>query len=595
MQNKSLSLRRYVALCATSLLLLSHNHLMAQISNASAVNELFDVHDPAITSPCINDASFEQAYTINCDMMQVPGKSKLVGVVASGMNHQNYVCCSFPFTCYFDPAKPLTLMHLEYFDVSHLFVPHSNDILLPTDQYGNPDIVIGDKLAAGPNNYRVATVFNAPNHQDVQLAFIDATIATTGNSTLSGLSSAITLNDASNGRIASNARIDLFGDYTTMYSNIHVMHKYIAVWSEENISTGVHYIMAAVGDLSNPASFTRYQITPNNPGDPQGIKPDVGALGAWSALPVAADRAFITYYDPSTANNAVMVSTLTLTSTPTITTFNYSGSGYTYSGSPRIEAQALGPITSGRPWGLVASATNVLGRHFVHNVVGASTYSFSLSATDNQFSPCITTVGQNMMTSASGITTGNYSLAYYTTYTNNSSATNGDIFVNKHSYVLGASTNYYEANTGDLLQPSAYTSATNIPVAISSTSNTGDDNLVVWYSGWDPSAIPTPWGYLHYKMTGNGYNFRTTSVNELNADAEFNAYPNPATDELNLEVSNVSPNAVAILTDITGKTLRHQSINNRKTVINISDITPGMYMLQYQDDNNKKSIKVVKQ
>ncbi|RYE19379.1 MAG: hypothetical protein EOP51_20010, partial [Sphingobacteriales bacterium] len=352
MKNKSRSLRRLTALCATTALLFSYADSFAQpvIISASNTDDFIDIHDPSITAPCNNDASMDAAYTLNCDMVQVPTRDKLFAIAITGMNHQNYVCCCYPNTCCLAASKPLTLLHVEYNNIVHNFNSHDRDILLPTN-LGYADVVIGDNILGGIDHYTIAAIYNAPNQQEVWLSTVNANIISTGSSasTLGALSSPVILNDVTNGRIAHNPHIDLFGDATTTVGGYHALHKYIAVWSEEDPNTNINYIMAAVGDLGSPSSFTRYQVTPNasNVG-PNGVNPDVAAMGISASCPTCTKNiAFITYTDPA-ANDSLKLTELDFSSsTLTTTTHQTLPTVISTIGKPRIESKALGTKVSG--------------------------------------------------------------------------------------------------------------------------------------------------------------------------------------------------------------------------------------------------------
>ena len=80
--------------------------------------------------------------------------------------------------------------------------------------------------------------------------------------------------------------------------------------------------------------------------------------------------------------------------------------------------------------------------------------------------------------------------------------------------------------------------------------------------------------------------FTSTNENELSV---LNAYPNPATDVLNLTLNEV-PSYISILS-VDGKVIsRNSSVNSLNTEVNISDLETGMYLYEI---TSKKGVKTV--
>ena len=86
-------------------------------------------------------------------------------------------------------------------------------------------------------------------------------------------------------------------------------------------------------------------------------------------------------------------------------------------------------------------------------------------------------------------------------------------------------------------------------------------------------------------------------VNTINGEGlGLEVYPNPAQNVLNLKMLGaIQQNATVSLTDISGRVLKHMQLDKNEMTIDIANIAPGIYQLQYKDDVNSKTIKVVKQ
>ena len=100
----------------------------------------------------------------------------------------------------------------------------------------------------------------------------------------------------------------------------------------------------------------------------------------------------------------------------------------------------------------------------------------------------------------------------------------------------------------------------------------------------------SPWATTSFKTFPLG-------VNTINGEGlGLEVYPNPAQNVLNLKMLGaIQQNATVSLTDISGRVLKHMQLDKNEMTIDIANIAPGIYQLQYKDDVNSKTIKVVKQ
>jgi len=74
-----------------------------------------------------------------------------------------------------------------------------------------------------------------------------------------------------------------------------------------------------------------------------------------------------------------------------------------------------------------------------------------------------------------------------------------------------------------------------------------------------------------------------TGVGEQMDDVQFNLYPNPVQNVLNIS-SDLNGSATAIIYDIIGKQVRNISIENGSTNVNTSDLKDGVYLYQIVDE-----------
>lgn len=100
----------------------------------------------------------------------------------------------------------------------------------------------------------------------------------------------------------------------------------------------------------------------------------------------------------------------------------------------------------------------------------------------------------------------------------------------------------------------------------------------------------SPWGTAAFTT------FPLNVINTVNDKFNISAYPNPVTDMLNISFTGmgISPASRLYLTDISGKVLIQAAIKNNKSVMNMNQLTPGIYLLHYTDEMNNKTIKIEK-
>ena len=85
------------------------------------------------------------------------------------------------------------------------------------------------------------------------------------------------------------------------------------------------------------------------------------------------------------------------------------------------------------------------------------------------------------------------------------------------------------------------------------------------------------------------------AVDEVIAENDLFIYPNPANQEITIQLPYSINSGTISVFDFTGKEIIDQSIVNDITKINISDLTEGMYLIIVRDENNswvKKFVKV---
>lgn len=528
--------------------------------------------------------NFSSVRAINCDMIDIPGNGKLTAVVYDAYNvtmsrQELVLVVEFNGT----PAFSNT-------DV----IWHSLMSSTATP-YANPDVAIID-MSSGTwgEDYRIMVVAENLNTNAVDL--LDAQIIGVGAvpPTYTPASPLLTTLNTNLASTAYNPHIDAAADKTFLIGgNYYGSDDFVVVWEEP---TGI-----LPGIWARPFN---YQAT-FTPGTPAQIfsgfagMADVACRGYNTLSPLVPSPTYSAYISFVDATSGLMnVGELISDKSATV----YSAGGampmgpvtppMTY-GYPRIEARKLGDVIPGAPtWELVADADPGSGFAEIHaynDIVFGPTI-MSLGSASNHFKPVVSGVGWDI--NATGVVTfgaKKFTVSYYTDDAAAFGNANGD-------YV----SNFIDMSGGGLLTPDYYQVATN-PIrqiftskepciAISTSSNNGDDLLTVFYDGWDGTD-----GEIRYKfMNGNTINYKngTTGVSNLIGEKIFSISPNPATD--NIKVGGVT-NASYSITDITGKTVASGTVTTSTNSIAINQLAAGTYLILFTENGSRQQMKFVKQ
>ena len=89
------------------------------------------------------------------------------------------------------------------------------------------------------------------------------------------------------------------------------------------------------------------------------------------------------------------------------------------------------------------------------------------------------------------------------------------------------------------------------------------------------------------------HNNTVLGVEEFNKTS-FEAYPNPSNASWTIKSKNIAITSVTVF-DVLGKRVVSLSPNNTKTVIDGSNLKPGLYFAQIKTNNGSSSVKLVKQ
>ena len=86
----------------------------------------------------------------------------------------------------------------------------------------------------------------------------------------------------------------------------------------------------------------------------------------------------------------------------------------------------------------------------------------------------------------------------------------------------------------------------------------------------------------------------TSSTSELSDFASFKMYPNPATNLVNIEMESIETTEGNIrILDFSGKLVRSYNNVQKQNSYNVSDINPGIYLLEYNGEGMRYYKKLV--
>jgi hypothetical protein len=131
--------------------------------------------------------------------------------------------------------------------------------------------------------------------------------------------------------------------------------------------------------------------------------------------------------------------------------------------------------------------------------------------------------------------------------------------------------------------------------------NLGDSALTVVASGFvDPAVNSNGPAFGLWVALPSGGNMiplpLATSLNEINVSAltNYSVYPNPATDQLNIEMDiNLNENPEMMIRSIDGRTIKRERISNRFTNIDLSNVPSGLYMIEFRTNDSIESGKLI--
>jgi hypothetical protein len=87
----------------------------------------------------------------------------------------------------------------------------------------------------------------------------------------------------------------------------------------------------------------------------------------------------------------------------------------------------------------------------------------------------------------------------------------------------------------------------------------------------------------------------TASLNEMSNIKDFSIFPNPASDNINIETTTQGNNTIITIYNLHGQQLMQCEMKETKTQIDISSLAQGMYFVKIESDEGIAVRKIVKE
>lgn len=426
-----------------------------------------------------------------------------------------------------------------------------------------PDIAIADDTVYLGTRYTICFTFTRSGQVNVQRYSVQNV-----GQTNFGVGDRPPVAVSRTGYDAKNSHIDLIADTIHKVAGKPTYHKFVVTWNEND-----NTIWAATGTTRFPATYTSFMVDSltgcANP------FPDVAtAMDITTNTPYA----YIVY---NTSSGIKLASANISSTTPAFTKSTLSSyvlpDALVPYFSPRIEAMNIfDPSVTTARYQVVTSEFNPTSFEYDINsyndlVTGADNCTDLINGYNHHFPVVAAGVGQTGYAGVSTSAVGNnyYTLGWKTNGSNNLSqyveATSG-------GRKLPTST-YFNINAGTA-------GSAGLPIALSSTTNTGDNILSVWYDGTN----------IMYKITSNSSGYKPLINNNAEPLQSFEIYPNPASDILHVKGDG---QLKYLITDITGRSLQEGDIQDE--IVDIKNLAAGCYIINITNDREyKQSIKFIK-
>lgn len=105
---------------------------------------------------------------------------------------------------------------------------------------------------------------------------------------------------------------------------------------------------------------------------------------------------------------------------------------------------------------------------------------------------------------------------------------------------------------------------------------------------------PTPFNSSGFDLDAVGVINQIASVKENDNNTNLSFYPNPCRNTITINYNDISSGAILSILNLSGMCIKQQKIVEQTILINISDITPGIYLLRLASEKQTIYKKLIK-
>jgi hypothetical protein len=101
-----------------------------------------------------------------------------------------------------------------------------------------------------------------------------------------------------------------------------------------------------------------------------------------------------------------------------------------------------------------------------------------------------------------------------------------------------------------------------------------------------------------FDFDGLNYKYGPVAANCAGTEAKVEIFPNPVDEQLNIHCSGYAgKNAVVVIRDVAGRVVYEReftSLKQENLILDLKDLSTGMYQLEFISGDNREYFKVVK-
>jgi hypothetical protein len=330
----------------------------------------------------------------------------------------------------------------------------------------------------------------------------------------------------------------------------------------------------------------------------------------------------VTDANSCTATRSFTITQPTAINTATGSQTNVSCNGGTNGSATVTPSGGTAPYTySWAPsGGTAATATNLSAGNYTVTVTDANSCTATRSFTITQPTAISNSSGSQTNVSCNGGTDGSIIVSptggvapYFYTWSDgvcgpfgNCPSTRSNLSAGNYSCIITDANGCTTTQNFTITQPTAINSSVTQSLGVLTATQT--DATYQWYQcpstlltgATNQSYTPTAAGDYKVDVTVSGCTvtsacatFTTLGTSSFDISATFKIYPNPATNLVNIDFQDVEDAAVTV-SDINGRVLFTQKLNNTSNTINIDNLSSGMYLFKVNSDKGSATSKIVK-